>query len=175
MTQPVAPAKRRHAERLMKQGLGRNEIARRLDVSGYTITKIAGQVGHTFDRYETALAVQARVIDLARDRMELARRVLAEAFNVADDFRAPVDVTEFDAERGQFRTFTRGEPTILERQRLAYTLTLLTKAAADLARAEDGAGVTDGVSIVLNLGEQLTRALESPVFANVDPEEGAEG
>jgi predicted transcriptional regulator len=62
---------------LAAQGLGRNEVARRLEVSPRTVSKYAP--AGSFDRSATAAAVKARQVDMAERRAVLAENLLGDA------------------------------------------------------------------------------------------------
>lgn len=146
---PVDTAKRNRAITLMTvKNLPRNQIARQLGLAGATVTDIARQIGHEFNRKDTALAVAARQVDLKAERTELAQMAAARAREALEDMDAPHEVTEFSADAGEFVTHLRNQPSITDRQRLAYTATMLLRTATQLDRSEEGAGVRAGVAVV---------------------------
>jgi transposase-like protein len=75
MPRPIDPAKREAILADIRAGeLGRNEIARRHEVAGSTVTLIASQEGllEAFDRAETKAATNARVVAMTEARASLA-------------------------------------------------------------------------------------------------------
>lgn len=76
----IAPA----VAHLAAEGLGRNEIARRMKVARGTVTSAAKLAGVTFDRQATAAATAARVTDLRTRRQELSARFLTVSSAVLD-------------------------------------------------------------------------------------------
>ena len=72
----------------MKDGWGRNRIARELGISGSSVTKIAADAGHVFDATQTEVAVRAAQIDNAKMREQLAKVALLRAMDAADECRA---------------------------------------------------------------------------------------
>lgn len=75
----VTPAERARVRDLHTQGLSRNAIARELGRPWSTITKIAVDEGLSFDRTATAKAVEARQVDMAAQRAQLAQDLLDDA------------------------------------------------------------------------------------------------
>lgn len=80
--------------------LSRNEIGRRVGVSGPTVGKIAREIGRSFDRTETAKATEARAIDTRAARVKLAETLVRQAQAAADrldglteDARASADTS----------------------------------------------------------------------------------
>ncbi|MFF3622344.1 helix-turn-helix domain-containing protein [Streptomyces sp. NPDC002467] len=76
---PVTDADREQVRALHAQGLGRNEIARRLNRGSRTISVIAEELGLTFDRTATAVATEARKADARARRVALVERAYARA------------------------------------------------------------------------------------------------
>ena len=68
---PVQPEERARVEGLIRDGVPRNEIARRTGLGAATVSRIADAAGLTFDRSATAEATRARVLDLADARTRL--------------------------------------------------------------------------------------------------------
>lgn len=81
---PLPDAQKRRIRALHKKGLGRNEIARQTGVSLATVTKVCHEAGLTFDRSKTAVAVEARKIDLADLRTKAAERALLRVHRLHD-------------------------------------------------------------------------------------------
>jgi hypothetical protein len=75
----------------IKAGKQRNQIARERNVSGSTVTKIAGEEGLTnaFDRTQTVNATRARGIDIAAARAVLIERMYGVAGRMLDRVESP--------------------------------------------------------------------------------------
>lgn len=87
MPAPLDPEKRALIEQDIRDGLTRNEIARKHGVSGATVTKIGKKVEATgglpaFDRSQTKQATAAAQTDLAARRADLAVRLMNRAFEL---------------------------------------------------------------------------------------------
>lgn len=76
---PVDDGDRGKVAELHKQGLNRNAIARRIKRAPSTVSKIAAELGLTFDRRRTAEATRAKVADAKARRAELAALAIDDA------------------------------------------------------------------------------------------------
>jgi hypothetical protein len=74
------------------EGLGRNEIARRLSRSGRTITVVCADMGLSFDRTATEEATRARMADLAEKRSILAEALTDDALRLTEQLWQPATV-----------------------------------------------------------------------------------
>ncbi|MFI8303691.1 hypothetical protein ACIF80_09600 [Streptomyces sp. NPDC085927] len=95
---PIPAEVRAEVLRLAREGVARNEIARRVEVSSASVTRIcAGEEGISFDRSATAVAVRARAVDLKAARLGLAGDLLEDVgeararMHAGEDSRAFLD------------------------------------------------------------------------------------
>lgn len=89
MPAPLDPEKRALIEQDIRDGLKRNEIARRHGVGAGTVTNIGKKLeaqgaGPAFDRSGTKRATEARSADAASRRLELASLLLDDAFRMRE-------------------------------------------------------------------------------------------
>jgi len=87
---------------LFDEGLSCNAIAKRLNVSTATVSRWAAHVGLKFDRAKTAVAVQAKQVDLADARMTLAHRMDKAANDMLDMLDKPFTVFNFGGKDNTF-------------------------------------------------------------------------
>jgi hypothetical protein len=80
---------------LHAQGLGRNAIARQIHRSGRTVSKLAEEMGLTFDREATKTATAARVVDGKARRAALALALLEDAERLRQQLFAPCMMRNF--------------------------------------------------------------------------------
>lgn len=174
--QPVDPETRARVVALMGEGvLGRNAIARETGVSGWTVTMIAQEIGHTFDRRNTELAVAARTVDLAKERQELAAMLMVEVRQSLEDMRAPATMVQFEGghqltesegegdERvtrtrwvpGEWREHVIPEPTFSDKRNLMTIVGIGITKIAELTKATEAAGSETAVSYLDNLTASL--------------------
>lgn len=76
---PIDDQDREQVRALHTEGLSRNAIAKRISRSYATVTKVANELGLTFDRAQTAEATRVRQVDAKARRTELAERALDDA------------------------------------------------------------------------------------------------
>ncbi|MFL2001447.1 hypothetical protein [Microbacterium sp. A1-JK] len=82
----------------------RNSIAREFKVAGETVTRICAEAGLSFDRAQTETAVRAHSIDLAEERMLLAKEMVAEVREQLDLINAPYMVYSFGGMDGEIHS-----------------------------------------------------------------------
>ena len=75
---PLDAAKRASIVAMVREEVGRNEIARAVGVSPTTVTRIAKEERLSFDRSKTAQAVQVVSIDAKARRKALGARLLSD-------------------------------------------------------------------------------------------------
>jgi hypothetical protein len=92
---PVRDEEREHVRRLHAEGKSRNEIARDLGRGVATVTRIAKDLGLSFDREQTKAATAAAVADNKALRAAISRRFLEETAKVLDRLNAPYLVYAF--------------------------------------------------------------------------------
>ncbi|GHH67558.1 hypothetical protein GCM10017673_14740 [Streptosporangium violaceochromogenes] len=76
MPPPIDPTKRAAILDSIKLGGKRNAIARQHSVSPSTVSKLAAEIGHAFDRAQTKHATAASVADSAARRAKLAENLI---------------------------------------------------------------------------------------------------
>ncbi|MEU8723529.1 helix-turn-helix domain-containing protein [Streptomyces antimycoticus] len=86
---PVTEETDEEVQRLHAEGCSRNEIARRLQRSGRTISVIAARLGLSFDRTGTEEATRARMADLAEQRTVLAEALIQDAMRLTEQLWEP--------------------------------------------------------------------------------------
>lgn len=89
MAAPLTDDERQAILDLIDEGLGRNEIARRVERGVATISSVAEEAGRTFDRSATKTATQARWADLAAKRTQLAADLLEDAARLRQQLWEP--------------------------------------------------------------------------------------
>ena len=79
MVRPITDEDRRRVRELHAAGKGRNAIARALGRSGQTISKLADELGLSFDRSAVVRATEAAKADAAAKRAALMHHYLDDA------------------------------------------------------------------------------------------------
>lgn len=143
---PVEPQKRAEVIALFAEGLSRNAIARRAGVAGATVSKICADEGLAFDRSQTALAVRAHQLDLAQERMQLARKIAVRADELLEDMDAPMMVQNFGGRENTYTEQLIDSPTVEARQRMMTAVGIgFDKITRIVKRSTDGVDQARGV------------------------------
>ncbi|MFE9170871.1 hypothetical protein ACFYNZ_15310 [Streptomyces kebangsaanensis] len=82
-------------EAARRPGASRNGVARETGVSEGSVTAICSEAGISFDRSQTAAAVQARSVDLKARRLELAVDLLDDVTEARTRMRGSEDSRGF--------------------------------------------------------------------------------
>jgi hypothetical protein len=150
---PVTPEMRADVARLHAMRLGRNEIARELDIAGSTVTKIcqAFDPPLDFERKDTALAVRARQIDLAAARPEIAAMLLVRATEVLEAMSTPITIGQFGGSENVWNETLLDEPTIEGKRNLVTIAGIAVQRHLDLVKVDAGRDLTTAESLVDDL------------------------
>lgn len=149
---------------LHAEGLGRNEIARRIGRGSRTVSVLAAELGLSFDRTHTAIATEARVIDAKARRAALIQRAYARAEKLFERLEADKD--------GEF-TYTATTVNGIETERLdhvpgqeekalAASISSYLTQAARLEQLDGDPGLDAAKSMLGGLAEGLRRIAEAP-------------
>lgn len=160
---PVNAETRARAVELMRAGdMSRNAIARELNLSGGSVSAIAREIGHEFDRASTELAMAARSIDLAKERQELAAMFALEARRSLEDMHAPALMVQFSAgsehHEPEFHEHVLPEPSFSDKRNLMTIAGIAVTKIAELTKASAAAGSEEGISFIESLADSLTAA-----------------
>lgn len=160
--QPVTAETRAQVAALHAEGLGRNEIARRIGVSGATVTNIARDLELSFDRSATALAVRARQIDLADERQSIKAMLLVRGREALEAMDAPALVYSFGGRDNTYSERLLDAPPVGDQRNLMTIAAIALQRFADLDRVDQGlTGTGEAVGMLERLRDGLTVAVES--------------
>ena len=159
---PVTDETRAEVGRLHADGLGRNAIARALDVPAATVSGIARALGLEFDREQTALALRARQIDLAAERATIKSMLLVRARDALEALDAPALVYSFGGKDNTYAERVLDAPPVADQRNLMTIAGIALTRYADLDRVDNGAtGTAEAVGMLDRLSSALTVAVES--------------
>ncbi|MFF8290437.1 helix-turn-helix domain-containing protein [Streptomyces sp. NPDC016309] len=154
---PVTDEDRDEVRRLHGEGLGRNEIARRINRSPRTVSLIAEDLRLTFDRTMTAVATQARVIDSKARRAILVQRYLDQAEKILDRLdRTEHNMTEVSL--GKVVRYKAADLPTQDVRNLIQASSAASSQAAKLEALDTGNGVDEAKSMLGQLAAGLTAA-----------------
>lgn len=111
----------KRARDLHELGLSCNAMAKELGVSAATISRWAKREGLSFGREKTALAVRARMIDIADSRTLLAKKMLTVAHETLDKLDGTYLVYSFGGKDNTYEEHLLAAPPI-EAVRTAQTI-----------------------------------------------------
>lgn len=134
---PINDGDRAQVIALHAQGLSRNEIARRIRRSGRTVSRIAVELGLSFERSgATAAATEARKVDAAERRSRLQVDALAAAERLLGQMFSPARVYNFGGKDNTYEETTHDEPPFRDKQAIATAMQALAQTALKLAEYE---------------------------------------
>jgi hypothetical protein len=155
--------------RFHAEGCSRNEIGRRLDRSGETISKMARTLGLTFVRAEaTAVATETRRQDLAARRMLLAEQLTEDAERLREQLWEPALVYAFGGRDNTYEEHLLAEPPPADKRALMGALGLAVDRSLKLEPARDDSGAEAARSMV---GQLMAGLAE--VYREQQSEEGS--
>ncbi|WP_327169551.1 helix-turn-helix domain-containing protein [Streptomyces subrutilus] len=130
-TDPLTPAEIEEIARLHAEGLGRNEIARRLGRGTRTVSVCCARLGLTFDRTATEAATAARFADLAEKRSILADALTDDALRLSAQVWEPTTMHSFGGKDHTYNSKELAEPLAVDKRAL---MSAATAAAAQSLR-----------------------------------------
>jgi hypothetical protein len=168
---PIDAKDRAAVRRLHKQGKTRNDIARAIKRSPSTVTKIAKELGLTFERgAEVVAATEARRVDLAGRRVHLAEQLHQDAEKLRAQLWEPCTIGAFGGKDNVWSDTRLEQPTFADQRNILAATGTAIQQSLKLQPAEGGEGAEQVRSMLGTLGEALTRAAD-----DVDDDGGADG
>jgi hypothetical protein len=158
---PVTDAERQRVAELHAQGKSRNAIATDLGRSGRTISKIAAELGLTFERTRTAAATAAKKADGAARRAQLQLDSLDAAGRLLGQMFAPTVVYNFGGKENDYNERSVDEPPFADKRNIATAIQALANTALRLAEYDKATGNEDEKSMLGDLFDQLRAARDN--------------
>lgn len=158
---PVTQADYDAVKQLHAQGLGRNEIARRIKRGERTVSRLAAEQGLSFDRAgATAAATAAKKADAASRRARLQVDALEAAERLLEQMFQPALVYNFGGKENSYESRTLNEPPFADKRSIAVALQALTNTAIRLAEYDKATNVDQAKSMLGDLAGALGLAYE---------------
>lgn len=159
MREPITTDDRNDVRRLHAEGKSRNQIARQIGRSGSTVTKIARDLGLSFERGpEVVAATEARRIDLAARRQQLAETLHQDAERLRAQLWEPCIVGAFGGKDNIWSEQALDKPTFGDQRQILAAAGAAVDKSLRLAPAEGGEGADDVRSMLGTLGSALVGA-----------------
>jgi len=143
---------------LHAEGLSRNKIAQRIGRSGQTVSKLAKEMGLSFDRAadpQLQAAQQARATDATARRTKLQVRALDNAQRLAEQMFSPATISNFGGKDNTYNEKKVDEPLFRDKRDLAVAIQALTNSAIRLAEYDKTLGSDDQKGMLGLLRDQL--------------------
>lgn len=156
---PVTEEDHRRVAELHAQGLSRNAIGKELGRSGRTISRIAAELGLSFERAgATAAATKAKIADGQARRARLQVEALDAAQKLLGQMFAPTKVFNFGGKENDYNEREHTEPPFRDKRDIATALKALADTALKLAEYDKAIGNEDERSMLFDLREALIAA-----------------
>jgi transposase-like protein len=154
MPAPISDEKRTRITELCGQGVSRNDIAREVSVSPSTVSKIAEEIGHSFDRTAVENATRARKADNAAKRAQLVSDLLDDAQEFRAMIRQPHTVHDFTKD-GEFVTGVLERPTAGDIRNYMTSLGIAVDKTIAIERADLGGGDVEARGLLVQIVESI--------------------
>lgn len=128
---PVTDDDREQVRALHAQGLGRNEIGRRIDRGQRTVSVLAAEMGLEFDITMTEVATRHRMAQLAEKRTILADALTDDALRLSAQVWEPGVIYNFGGKDNSYEERAVEQPPAAEKRQL---MSAATAAAAESRR-----------------------------------------
>ncbi|MFS0695118.1 helix-turn-helix domain-containing protein [Streptomyces nitrosporeus] len=122
MGRPITDKDRQAVRRHHAAGMSRNDIARKIQRSPSTVSKLAVELGLSFDRAaEVATATAVRKADLDAQRTEMAHQLHAVAVRELGKMTQPMTYWDWGGSNHDYDERTQPEPTPADRRTMMAT------------------------------------------------------
>lgn len=159
---PVTQADYDRVKELHGKGLTRNAIGKAMGRSGRTVSRIAAELGLSFERGEQIrAATEARKIDAAARRARLQVDALTNAQRLADQMFSPSIVYNFGGKENDYNERTVDEPPFRDKRDIAIALKALADTALRLAEYDKATGHDGDRSMLVDLRDALRAARDN--------------
>ena len=156
---PVSDADYERVRELHAQGLSRNAIARETGRGQRTVSRLAAEMGLSFERAgTTAKATEAKKADAATRRAKLQLDALEAANKLMGQMFAPALVYNFGGKENDYNSTTLEEPPFGDKRAIAVAVQALASTALKLAEYDKATGNEDEKSMLTDLRQALLDA-----------------
>lgn len=163
MQRPLTEDEADRVRKLHAQGLSRNQIAKEIGRSWSSVTKLAKQLGLTFDRSKTHLAVVAHQIDAKAKRARLMQDLLDDAARLRAELWQPHEYIDHGGKDFVEARWTQPTPSSADKLKLMQAARQALDGSLRLDQ-HDGDGTAETVGSLLGslLDDLVGRHGEQP-------------
>ncbi len=129
---PITDDDRRQVAELHSQSLTRNAIAREMGRSGRTVSRIAADLGLTFERAQVRAATEARKQDAKARRAQLALDLLDDAARLRAQLWKPAVVFNFGGRENVYEEHQLDQPPAADQLKLVQAATIAIGKSIDI-------------------------------------------
>lgn len=129
---PVTDEDRQRVAELHAEGLNRNAIAREIGRSGSTVSKIAVELGLSFDRTAVKAATEARVADAKARRAALMNELLDDAEKLRQQLFAPTTIHSFGGKDHTYNSRSVDQPLFKDQRDIVQAVNTAISASLRL-------------------------------------------
>lgn len=148
---PLTDHDRDQVKALHAEGCNRNEIARRISRAQSTVSKIARELGLTFDRTRTAEATKAKVADAKARRAELAALLLEDAHRLRVQLWEPCTLVKIGGKDNVATEHPLVRPLFEDQLKIVQASSLAAERHARLVELDKDDGTSEVASLLGNL------------------------
>lgn len=159
--------------RLHGEGLGRNEIARRIGRGQRTVSVVCAEAGLVFDASMTEDATRHRVAQLAALRAETAMDLHLDALRLTEQMWQPATIYNFGGKDNTYRDKQVNEPPAIDKKALMSAAGIALEKSLKLVPPADDTGAEAAKSVLGQLMVGLKAAYDEALEEAADEE--AEG
>lgn len=145
---PLTQADYDQVKALHAEGCNRNEIARRIRRAQSTVSKIAAELGLTFDRSRTKAATEAKVADAKARRAQLASDLLDDAQRLRAQLWAPCELVKIGGKDNVPTRTSLDQPLFEDQLRIVQATGLAAERHARLVELDRDDGTSEVASLL---------------------------
>ncbi len=131
-TKPITDEDRRRVGEHHAAGKYRNAIAKEIGRSGSTVSKIASELGLSFNREATAAATEAKVIDAKAKRADLMNKLLDDAERLRQQLFAPTVIHSFGGKENVYNSKPVDQPLFRDQRDIVQAVNTALSASLRL-------------------------------------------
>lgn len=146
---PITEDDRRQVRDLHAAGASRNAIAEAIGRSGATVSKIADELGLSFDRSAVKAATEAKVADARARRAALMLDLLGDAQRLRTQLWVETEYIDHGGRDFTSAKWTQPEPTAADKLKLMQAASTAANTSMKLEEHDTGSGGVEGAKSML--------------------------